>query len=189
MIIKNVFVSPGEKLGVIEEYIPGKGTYVENGNIYSSITGELYRDLARREIHINPKTHQLLIPRQGDIVVGKVKNVQEKNLILDILQIGNTQLPNAFTGIMHISDVSSIYIKTTNDAFKVGDIVLAKVISTKNREFHLSTRSAKMGVIQAFCVECGNLLVRQKKHLRCARCNKLDKRKIAEDYGERHSHH
>ncbi|MBS7659300.1 hypothetical protein KEJ28_01220 [Candidatus Bathyarchaeota archaeon] len=28
------FVLPGDLLGVIEEFIPNSGTYVENGNIY-----------------------------------------------------------------------------------------------------------------------------------------------------------
>jgi len=177
-----VFVTPGEKLGVIEEYIPGKGTYVEEGRIYSSIVGQLLINRAKREVHIQPKTRQPLIPREGNIVVGEVTNVQEKNLTMSILQIGDVQLATSFTGVMHISDVSEGYVKTMNDAFKVGDVVRAKVISTKNREVHLSTQDGRLGVVQAFCVYCGAPLAHQRNRLRCVRCGEIDKRKTANDY-------
>lgn len=179
---REVLVFPGERLGVIEEFTPGNGTYVENGNIYSSITGQLLIDSAKREAHIRPKTRQPLIPREGDIVVGEVTNVQEKTLTLKIMQIGAAQLSTSFTGIMHISDTSRSYVKTMSDAFKAGDVVRAKVISTKNREFHLSTQNDKLGVIQAFCIHCGNPLTLQRNRLRCTVCNSFDKRKLAIDY-------
>lgn len=177
-----LFVSPGEKLGVIEEFIPKSGTYVEEGNIYSALTGRLLIDLTKRELYISPRTHQPLIPKEGDIIIGEVANVQEKTLSLKILQIGNTSLSTSFSGIMHISDVSQGYVKTMNDAFKIGDIIRARVISTKNREIHLSTQNNKLGVIQAVCTNCGGLLIYQNNHLKCERCNKIDKRKISVDY-------
>jgi len=180
----DILVLPGEKLGVIEEFIPGDGTYVEDGNIYSSITGQLSINTARREVHILPRAHQPLIPREGDIVTGEVTNVQEKTLTLRILQIGDAQLSTFFTGVMHISDVSHGYVKTMEDAFKAGDIVRARVISTKNREVHLSTQNGKLGVIQAFCVHCGNPLIPQRNRLRCVRCNKIHDRKMTVDYGK-----
>ena len=175
-------VFPGEMLGVIEEFIAGKGTYVEDGNIYSSIAGQLLINPAKREVQIQPRTHQPLIPREGDILIGKVTNVQEKNLTLRIMQIGNMQLSTSFTGIMHISDASRSYVKTMDDAFKAGDIVRAKVISRKNREFHLATQSDTLGVIQAYCVRCGSLLTLYRGRLRCNMCNSFDKRKVAADY-------
>ncbi len=177
-----IFVSPGQKLGVIEEFIPGIGTYVEAGNIYSLMIGQLLLDKNRRELHIHSVARQPLIPRVDDTVIGEVISTQEKILTLRILQIGDKQLSDSFNGIMHISDVSQGYVKTMSDAFKVGDIVRAKVISTQNRETHLSTRDEKLGVIQAICVNCGGPLVRQRNNLRCTRCNRIDKRKISDDY-------
>ena len=176
------FVLPGERLGVIEEFVPGKGTYVENGRIYSAITGQLEIDRAKREIYIQSKTHQPLLPKVGDIVIGKVTNVQEKTMMMRIVQIGNKWLSTSFTGIMHISDSSPSYIRTMDDAFKVGDVVRAKVISTKNREFHLSTQSDNLGVIQALCIRCGSSLSINRNRLRCPICNYFDKRKLASDY-------
>ncbi len=180
--MREELVFPGEKLGVIEEFVPGRGTYVEDGSIYSAVTGQLLVDRAKREVCIQPKTHQPLIPREGDIVLGKITNVQEKNLTMRITQIGNMQLSTSFTGIMHISDASRSYVKTMGDAFKVGDVIRAKVISTKNREFHLTTQSDNLGVIQAVCVTCGSPLTIFRGRLRCGTCGSFDRRKIAMDY-------
>ena len=179
-----VFVSPGEKLGVIEEFFAGDGTYVEDGYIYSSITGQLLLNNDRRELHIHLATRQPLIPRVANIVIGEVVSTQEKILTLEILQIDKVQLLESFTGIMHISDVSKGYVKTMNDAFKVGDIVRAKVISTQNREFHLSTRDDNLGVIHAVCVYCGGPLFQQRNNLRCSKCDRVDRRKMTDDYGK-----
>jgi len=71
-----------------------------------------------------------------------------------------------------------------SDAFKVGDIVRAKIISTQNREFHLSTREYNLGVIQATCVFCGGSLIQQRNNLRCSQCSRIDRRKITVDYGK-----
>ena len=180
---KDIFVSPGEKLGVIEEFIPGSGTYAENGNIYSSTTGQLFLDKGKRELLIYSKTRQILTPKIGDIIIGELTSVQDKNLSSKILQIEHTPIPGTFTGIMHISDVGPGYVKTMKSLFKVGDIIRARVISTNNREFHLSTQNDKLGVIQAACIYCGAPLIYQRNNLRCIRCNRIGKRKLAIGYG------
>jgi exosome complex component CSL4 len=177
--ISGLFVSPGEKLGVIEEYIPGQGIYVEDGTLFSSITGRVTYDKTKRELHITPGTHQLSIPQVGDIVFGEVSNVQDKTLTVKIMKIRNSRLSTPLTGIMHISDVSRGYVKTMRDLFKPRDFIRAKVISTKNREVHLTTQNRELGVFQAFCVQCGNNLILEKTRFKCTKCNKMEKRKIA----------
>mgnify|MGYP002575290556 CR=1 FL=1 len=45
MSIKNgAFVMPGDKLGIIEQYLLGKGTYEDNGEIKSSVLGNVQID-------------------------------------------------------------------------------------------------------------------------------------------------
>ena len=51
------FVIPGEKLGVIEEFMPGPGTYVHNGTIYSKITGRTLVDVLNKKISVYPVVH------------------------------------------------------------------------------------------------------------------------------------
>ncbi len=40
--MKRRIVVPGEKLGVVEEFIPNEGIREENGNLYSLYLGSLY---------------------------------------------------------------------------------------------------------------------------------------------------
>ena len=50
------FVVPGDYLGVIEEFLPGRGTYIDDGNIHSSTTGHLLLDSNTRQISVYQKT-------------------------------------------------------------------------------------------------------------------------------------
>lgn len=175
------FVTPGEKLGVIEEFMPGVGTYVDDGDIYSLVTGHLLVNTPKREISVCSSVRIPPMPKRGDTIVGQAINVQDRNLVLKISQI-NEEVSPSFNGIMHVSDVSKNYVKTMFDAFKGGDIIRAMVISTANREFHLSTLEDNLGVVQAFCSHCGHFLILQNNQLKCPHCRRIERRKIAADY-------
>ena len=175
------FVTPGDKLGVIEEFLPGLGTYVDDGDIYSLTTGHLLMNALKREISVYSTVRIPLIPKKGDIILGQITNVQDRNLVLKIFQINEKTIPT-FTGIMHIADVSKSYIETMFDAFKGGDIIRAKVISTANREIHLSTQGDNLGVVHAFCSHCGHSLILQNNQLKCFHCKRIERRKIVLDY-------
>ena len=177
------FVVPGEKLGVIEEFMPGPGTYVHNGTIYSKITGRTLVDVLSKKVSVYPVVHTAPVPRVGSIVIGQVYNVQSKIAIIRIWRIGKKLLSGFFSGILHISDVSRGYVEHMNDVYKTGDIVRAKVISEKNRAYHLSTAEKNLGVIYAFCSGCGHLLNLERGRLKCPRCGNIEKRKVASDYG------
>ena len=62
-------VTPGEPLGVIEEFVPGHGTYEENGNIYSTIAGTVVVDKDELEISVKQQTRPMYAPQVGDIVL------------------------------------------------------------------------------------------------------------------------
>lgn len=178
------FVFPGEMLGVIEEFLPGQGTYVKNGNIYSSATGYLRLDKVNKEAQVDSKARKPIVPKKGDIVIGRVSVVQDKTMTIKIFQIGDKVLDNYFTGVMHVSNACKSYVKKLFDVFKVGDIVRSKVISTMNREFHLTTEGRDFGVLRSRCSKCGDKLVLRDRRLRCPSCNRSEKRKVASDYGE-----
>jgi len=181
------FVYPGEQLGVIEEFLAGAGTYIENGEIFSSGTGRLSLDLDRKEISVITQTHLPRIPKVESVVVGQVVAASEKTATMKIEQIDDMKSDTSFTGILHVSDVSRTYVKNLTDAIKLGDFVRAKVISTKNREFHLATREDMLGVIKAACAICGQTLTPQRNGLRCPNCGDVARRKTAADYGKESS--
>ena len=177
-------VVPGERLGVIEEFIPDSGTYVKDGVIYSKIVGRALLDLLNKRVSVYPLVSGELVPKVSSTVVGQIGNAQSDNVLVRIFKIENKRLSGEFSGILHISDVSDRYIDLMNDVCKPGDIVRAKVISGKNRIFHLSTNDKNLGIVYAFCSRCGNLLEPQRYELRCPKCGNTENRKIAPDYGK-----
>ncbi len=177
-------VLPGERLGVIEEFIPDSGTYVKDGVIFSKIVGRSLVDLQNRRVSVYPVVNGAVVPKVSTVVIGQVGNAQSDNVLVKIFKIGKKNLSGEFGGILHISDVSDRYVNAMNDVCKPGDIIRAKVISDKNRIYHLSTNDKALGVLYGFCSRCGNLLEPQRYELQCPKCGNVERRKMAQDYGK-----
>lgn len=183
-MVDEKFTVPGEKLGVIEEYLPGYGTYVDNGIIYSTMVGNVILDKLNRRISVNSSVQPLLIPHIGNVVIGQVTSVQEKSVNIRISKIGDRFVSGSFTGVLHISDLSETYVRSMYDAVKVGDAIKARVISLANRTIHLATSDRKLGIIYAFCTNCGSRLILKNDELICPLCKEAEKRLISLDYGK-----
>ncbi|MGD0643629.1 MAG: exosome complex RNA-binding protein Csl4 [Candidatus Bathyarchaeia archaeon] len=177
-------VLPGERLGVIEEFIPDSGTYVKDGVIYSKIVGRALLDLLNKRVSVYPLTNGAVVPKVATTIVGQIGNAQSDNVLVRIFKIGQKKISGNFGGILHISDVSDRYVNSMNDVCKPGDIVRAKVISEKNRIYHLSTNDKGLGILYAFCSRCGSLLEPQRYDLQCPKCGNIEKRKMSSDYGK-----
>ena len=177
------FVVPGRRLGVIEEFMAGPGTYVEHGTIYSKTTGRTLLDTLNKKVSVYPLVHAVSTPKTGSTVIGQISNVRNKNAMMRILSIGKRELSGFFTGILHISDVSQSYVETMYRVCKPGDLMRAKVVSDLNRTYHLSTEDKTLGVIYAFCSRCGHLLQLQRERMQCPECGNVEMRKVAQDYG------
>ena len=178
------FVLPGERLGVIEEFIPDAGTYVKDGVIYSKVVGRALLDLLNKRVSVYSLVHEARVPKVGSIVLGQVSNVQTQNAGVRIFKIDKKQLSGFFTGVLHISDVQLRYVESMFNVCKPGDIIRAKVISEKNKVYHLSTKDKNLGVVYAFCSRCGYMLELKRQGMHCPRCGKIEKRKTALDYGK-----
>jgi exosome complex component CSL4 len=177
-------VMPGERLGVIEEFIPDSGTYVKDGVIYSKIIGRSLIDLVNRRVSVYPVAKEAVVPKVGTVIIGQIGNAQSDNVLVRIFRIGKKTLTGNFGGILHVSDVSDRYIDQISDAVKPGDIVRAKVISEKNKVFHLTTNDKNLGVLYAFCSRDGTLLNLDRYDLKCPKCGNIERRKLAPDYGK-----
>lgn len=177
-------VLPGERLGVIEEFIPDSGTYVKDGVIYSKIVGRSLLDLQNRRVSVYPVVNGAVVPKVSTVVIGQVGNAQSDNVLVRIFRIGRKKLTGNFGGILHVSDVSDRYVNSISDVCKTGDILKAKVISDKNQIFHLSTNDKGLGVLYGFCSRCGTLLEQERYDLKCPKCGNIETRKIAPDYSK-----
>ena len=90
MSIKNgAFVMPGDKLGIIEQYLLGKGTYEDNGEIKSSVLGNVQIDSKMRTITVKAKSSQPALLKLGDTVYGQITDIktQRANVNIDCLRM------------------------------------------------------------------------------------------------------
>jgi len=177
-------VVPGDRLGVIEEFTPGPGTYEQSGTIYSFTTGRALMDLLNKKVSVYPKVHVSNVPYVGCTVVGQVLEVQSKQATIRIFQVDDHLLTGFFSGLLHISDVSPRYVESMYEVCKAGDIVRARVVSDKNRVFHLTTNDKDLGVVYAFCSRCGHALAQKRFIMRCPECGNSERRKTTYDYGK-----
>ena len=177
-------VLPGERLGVIEEFIPNSGTYVKDGVIYSKIVGRALMDLLSKRVSVYPLISGVAVPKVSNTIVGQVGHAQSDNVLVRIFKLGSKQLSGVFTGILHVSDVRERYVKSMTEVCKPGDIIRAKVISDKNQVYHLSTNDKNLGVMYAFCSRCASLLEPKRHEMYCPKCGNVEKRKLALNYGK-----
>jgi exosome complex component CSL4 len=178
------FVVPGQKLGVIEEFVADSGTYVEEGVIHSKNAGYVLMDLVNKKVSVHTAARNYNVPKVGSTVIGDATGVQSAMANIRIEKIGDKFTCGHFSGLIHISDVSFSYTENIFDAFRVGDLVRAKVISDKNQTFHLSTKDENLGVLSAYCSHCGAILSLKHNELRCEECGHVERRKVALDYGK-----
>jgi exosome complex component CSL4 len=183
-----LFVVPGDRLGVIEEFTSGPGTYIEGGTIHAKVTGRTLLDMLNKEVSVYPLVQSATFPKVGDIVVGLVSDVKSKNANLTIFQVGDKLISGTFKGMLHISGVSRGYVENMFNVCKSGDIISAKVISTANRSIFLSTADNDLGVVYALCSRCGHVLQPGNRGMGCSNCGNFERRKLSPDYGKDTTH-
>ena len=177
-------VAIGDLLGVVEEFIPGTGTYEVNGKIYATFNGIKRVDRQRLEVSVQPlRKKEVIVPQVGDSVIAEVIFARRQSALLRIFKIKNSFLFDTYDGILHVSNMSQGYMANVEDGFKPTDIVRAKVMSKNAFEYELTTKFPEQGVIYAECSNCGTVLVREGNELKCSLCGYPNPRKFAKDYG------
>jgi len=176
-------VLPGEKIGAAEEYLPGYGTKEESGMIYATMVGEVLTDPKNMIISVIP-ANPIGELKVGDLVYGVITDLMRDFVIVQVIVNGDFEsiAGGVQTGTIHISKISKVYVDKSDEEFKVGDIVRAKVIKVKP-SLQLTTNEDDLGVIKAYCGRCKKALIRENDLLVCTRCKRKEKRKIAKDYG------
>lgn len=177
-------VLPGEKLGVIEEFVSSDGTYIEDGSIYSRVVGRVLVDLMTKNVSVHSLAQGSPVPSVGSIVTGSIASVQDSMASLRMFKIGMRYLSGFFTGLVHISDASFTYVESMFDVCRMGDLARAKVVSEKNTVCHLTLKGQDLGVLYGFCSSCGHVLTRKRPRMVCENCGNIEKRKTALDYGK-----
>ncbi len=186
MVKTDEFVFPGMELGFAEEFIPGGGTYEEDGKIYACLTGSVKVDQKERKIEVTPKTSIIPELKNGDIVIGTIAAVKQQLAIVSIMKLKGEEraLPGTVDGTIHISQVKDSYVSDITLELSDGDIVVAKVVNANRVSIQLTTNGPDLGVIRGFCHTCNLPLIRMESKLKCGTCGRAAERWLSRDYGK-----
>lgn len=162
------FVVPGEKVGVIEEFIPGDGLIVQDGDVYAVKAGLVKFDMKARIARIEPLGGDH-IPRQGDFVLARVVNVEKNFVSVEVFAIERAGKS------VHV-DLAGVIV--TRAKLRREDILRAQVVLTTN-PLLLDIDKPGMGIVYAVCPKCLSDFVLRRGSLICPSCGYKERRKIA----------
>ncbi len=175
---------PGDRLAVSEEFLPGKHTYDDSGQIRALTAGSVVRDVKNMEISVKPAAEPELI-KVDDWVTGQVEGAQANSANVHIFFLNGKATFKDFSGMLSLRGLSGGgrgARRTT--PVKMGDIVRCRVFSLLNGIIHLTIDEPDMGVVAALCGNCGRPLLRgSATKAKCDECGNVEERKLARDFG------
>ncbi|TIA93373.1 hypothetical protein E3P99_00118 [Wallemia hederae] len=158
--------SPGDVIASSSTLMHGHGTYVYDGNIVSNMFGVV--DRVNKLVSVRPLKHKYL-PQVGDLVIGRITEVQAKRWKVDIhaasdavLMLSSINLP----GGVQRRKLESDELQMRN-FFTEGDLCVAEVQSFfHDGSVSLHTRSLKYGKLRNGTLSTvqPNLMRRLKSH-------------------------
>ncbi|MFA5862053.1 MAG: exosome complex RNA-binding protein Csl4 [Candidatus Thermoplasmatota archaeon] len=179
-------VYPGDSVGVAEEFVPGPGTFEENGEILATTVGYLTLDTNTFEARVEALKKGPAIVQPGDIVLGIVRGTRTSMAIVEVCAITdqpNREIGGDTNGTLHVSKSSDRYVENMEDAFRVRDIIRAKVLEA-SPAIQLTTKMPGLGVLRSYCPRCGTPMNKMGQGLLCPECDWKATGKLADDYGE-----
>lgn len=178
-------VFPGDELAIAEEFVPGPGTYEEDGKVYAAWLGEAVLDTQDFTARVEPRTKTPVTLKEGDEVLGVIHDTRSSMAIVDVWARADQpyrQIAGDTNGTLHISKVSEDYVSSMDDAFKRGDLIRAKVVGT-DPSLQLTTREKHLGILRSRCPRCATDMVVRGDALVCPECEWKDLGKFSSDYG------
>ena len=181
--MKKDLVVPGEEICIVEEFLPVNGAYDDgNGNVRSAYIGAPEYDVNNHLVSVKKLIERPRLPTVDDNVLALVIDVKDNVGTCKIFEIeGYGRLNVLFTGKLHVTQVSTMYIKSLYDVIRNGDIIRARVLNS-NPPYLLSIKGREYGVIRALCSQCLSPLLLKGFTLYCPRCRREEKRKVAFKY-------
>jgi exosome complex component CSL4 len=185
-------IIPGITMSVIEEFEPGKNTFVVDGEVKSSVIGKPVINMADRVLNVEQKNSPS-IPKIGDIVVGYIDMLFGNMISVRVVYINEKYSHSGFSAIAstRIPNTGNNYNSGWRERnkgkliFKVGDIIRGKVFSLLNSSIHITLDEKDLGLVYTICFSCGNDdLIKTPGGLKCSSCGNFEERKVSNDYGK-----
>lgn len=177
------FVLPGDKIAVIEEFLPDEFCYEQDGGIYSKVLGHVVTDPKKHKISVIPKKSHRSI-KNGDIGIGRVEFMKKQIAMVDIYYLNQEDLLVPASAVLHISEASRRFVKNMYEVTRPGDWLRFKIIRAI-RPLYISLIGEGLGVIIAFCTHCGHELnYKRRNTLECPNCEHTQPRITSKRFGK-----
>lgn len=179
-------VYPGDAIGVAEEYVPGPGTFEEDGQVFAATAGYLTLDNEEFVARVDSFAPRPALVQPGDLVIGTVQMTRGSMAIVEVRALAdqpNRAVGGDTNGTLHVSKASEQYIEYMDRVFRVRDIVRAKVLEV-SPAIQLTTKGPHLGVLKSYCPRCGTAMAKKGKGLVCPECDWKETSKMADDYGQ-----
>ena len=178
-------VVPGEKLGVEEEFLPGSGSYLEEGLIFSLAIGE--PEYKNKQITVKNKIKlpatELLKQRKRIEVIGIVESILEPIAFVRVEPVNKNIVLPSNDAILHVSNINRGYVEKIREKIRIGDIIKAQLIKIEGERIYISLFGSN-GVIEAFCSKCRSRMInlgfqKGSNLVGCPNCGYKETRKLA----------
>ncbi|MCQ2972598.1 MAG: exosome complex RNA-binding protein Csl4 [archaeon] len=180
------FVMPGDAIGIIEQYLLGEGTYDDEGDIKSSVLGNVKIDSNMKTISVEASAGAPGLLKIGDSVYGQITNIrnQRVNVKVDRMKDSDRPLALPYMAAINISKAKDGYLNKLTDAFRIGDIIQAKVDKITGDNIDLRTTDPEDGVVKAICTRCRGFMYTTEKEneVQCYKCNRKELREVSINY-------
>lgn len=113
------FVVPGDEIVKSIDYLPGKNCYRDGESIIAKRLGLV--SITGRVVSVIP-LNTVYIPKSGDMVIGKIVDIQPNGWILDINSVGNAFLP--LSGVREYIDPVRTKL---SKIYNIGELLYAKI--------------------------------------------------------------
>jgi len=183
-LLERKIVLPGDAIAATEEYEAGEGTYESEGHIYAAMPGLLDLDGENFVARVRPFNPPAEL-KVGDLVYGVVEQIRPSMAEANVAAVHGTrrEITGETEGSIHVSKISTEYVDDIRNAFRLGDIIRAKVIQVRP-SLQLTTAEPNLGVVKAICSRCRGPLEARAGGLWCPRDELAEPRIVAADYGE-----
>jgi exosome complex component CSL4 len=175
-------VFPGDRIGNVEEYLPGDNVTEDSGKLIALKVGDLVED--PRDLKVSVKIPKKIIkPSPGDIVYGQIKKGDSGRYIVAIgafkSRLSKELIPTKLESTLKIeSRMGDRFVPV-----RVGDYIRGKLFLSRYG-MDLSISGPDLGVLIARCQRCRQELVLEDGKLWCKNCDLTERRKLAVDYGK-----
>ena len=168
---------PGEKIALIEEYLPGENTFEDDDAIRATTIGSVNLDSNEKIASINKQT-KITVPKVGDVIIGVVEANLPSMIAIMIKYVNGKKV---------VANLECIcvtrHIRKKNIAL-AKDVVKVKIISHINGTIHASIDSQELGVLFTKCRKCFGTVVKMRDAVKCKDCTWIDDRKLSSDFGK-----